>query len=142
MKDIIPKAEFEQLCCVWRNGIKKENSDPCEIRMDECGAVIRFLEHGEKSEYGWEIEHSYPESLLQKQGFEQSKIDDYANLRPMHWKNNASKSDNYPTYHRAVTWDGSRNVGKDDIVHVDKMQQTKVHLLYGDNLIMNPAKKA
>ena len=64
--------------------------------MDEAGALKKFLEYGEESEFGWLIEHSYPEGLLKDNVIPQELIDDYASLRPMHWRINSSKSENYP----------------------------------------------
>ena len=44
MKDVFTKAEFEHWCRVWRNGIIVPDIDAGEIRMDEAGALIKFLE--------------------------------------------------------------------------------------------------
>lgn len=141
MKDVFTKAEFEHWCRVWRNGILVPDTDPCEIRMDEAGALIKFLEYGEESEFGWQIEHSYPEGLLKDQGVPQKLIDDYANLRPMHWRNNGSKSENYPTYRSAVVWDGTHNVDNEKEISVSESQRKVVEQLYGDGLKMNPVPK-
>ncbi len=71
-------------------------------RKDVCGAWITRDEYGEESEFGWQVDHAYPES---KGG---DKSND--NLRAMHWENNNKKSDDFPEYTCAVTSNGDDNV--------------------------------
>lgn len=54
--------------------------------------------------FGWEIDHVYP----QVKGGD----DNIANLRPMHWENNRSKSDDFPNYDSAVCAKDATNVRK------------------------------
>lgn len=55
-------------------------------RKDQCGAWIKFSEYGNRrSSYGWEVDHITPAG--------NGGSDAISNLRPLHWKNNAAKSD-------------------------------------------------
>ena len=87
---------------VWENGITVDGADPDEWRKDFCNAWIHRNEYGDETDYAWSIDHVYPE----KKG----GPDDLVNLRPMHVKNNSSKSDSYPTYSCALTSKGKENV--------------------------------
>ncbi len=71
-------------------------------RWDECGALIKRDQHGKESDTGWEIDHVYPKELKG----DKTPI----NLQPLHWKNNRAKSDNWPRYTSAVTYDNGKNV--------------------------------
>ena len=51
------------------------------------------------SVFGWEIDHIYPASILkQRNDVTAEQIDDLRNLRPLNWRNNASKGADYPFY--------------------------------------------
>lgn len=60
------------------------------IRIDRCGALIRWDKYGEIIEkgFGWEIDHIRPVSL--------NGNDDLSNLQPLQWQNNRHKSDTFP----------------------------------------------
>lgn len=56
------------------------------FRKDACGAWIRWSDYGNRnSQFGWEIDHGRPQAL--------GGSDRIGNLRPLHWRNNAAKSD-------------------------------------------------
>lgn len=56
------------------------------FRKDQCDAWIKYSEYGNRqSDYGWEIDHITPVS--------KGGDDSLANLRPLHWNNNASRQD-------------------------------------------------
>lgn len=88
---------------VWDRALKVDGYDPAIFRKDPCGAWIIFNKYGLRdNDYGWEIDHVYPVSL--------GGGDDLRNLRAMHWRNNASKADDYPSYIARVTSEENRNV--------------------------------
>ena len=71
------------------------------FRKDQCEAWIRFDDYGNRnSKYGWEIDHIKPVSEGGK--------DILSNLRPLHWKNNASRQDGKLT--KIVTSNGNINI--------------------------------
>jgi 5-methylcytosine-specific restriction endonuclease McrA len=70
---------------VWNKGRIIPNFSPDDWRWDKCGLVMKFAEHGNRnSEHGWEIDHINPVS--------NGGGDNYDNLQPLNWKNNADKS--------------------------------------------------
>lgn len=76
----------EQKSAVWNKATKVEGNDPNVFRKDECGAWIKWADHGNRnSQYGWEIDHITPES--------KGGSDNTNNLCPLQWQNNISKSD-------------------------------------------------
>ena|SRR3990167_3358450 len=77
----------EQLKQIW---FKAESAgaenDQKGFRKDKCEAWIKWSEYGNRnSQYGWEVDHIIPS--------ENGGSDAISNLRALHWKNNASKSD-------------------------------------------------
>lgn len=106
---------------VWEKGQKVKGYDSDMFRKDPCGAWIVWDKYGvQDSMYGWEIDHIYPQSLLEAQGFSAEQIDDIRNLRPMQHQNNASKSDDYPSYIAVVTSEGKQNIYKEASLTVNE----------------------
>jgi 5-methylcytosine-specific restriction endonuclease McrA len=71
---------------VWNKGITIPGKDPNYYRLDKCGKTMSYNEHGNRnSSYGWEIDHINPVS--------NGGDDSINNLQPLHWENNANKSD-------------------------------------------------
>lgn len=99
-----------QIDAVWNKGLVVEEYDPNEYRQDACNAWIARREYGKQSNLGWEIDHVFPESRAREFGYPQMQIDDIKNLRPMHWENNRSKNDNYPSYVSVVTSRENKNI--------------------------------
>ena len=69
---------------VWEKGTAVSPNDPNVWRKDQCKAWIGRPHYGNRrSQYGWEIDHIKPES--------EGGGDEPSNLRPLQWKNSASK---------------------------------------------------
>lgn len=70
---------------VWSKGIIVPNFNQNLYRKDQCNAWMTYSEYGNRdSSFGWEIDHIKPTS--------NGGLDALSNLRPLHWKNNAAKS--------------------------------------------------
>lgn len=71
---------------VWTKGIVVPGYNPSVVRKDICGAWIHWNQYGNRnSQNGWEIDHIFAVS--------NGGSDSFYNLRPLHWHNNARKSD-------------------------------------------------
>lgn len=109
--------------------------NPKHGRWDSCKACIKEDYYGNRdSEYGWEIEHVYPESLLRHAGVPQDLIDDIDNLRPMHWRNNVQKDNKFPIYGGVVTAVGDTNLDVSRDYRVNRDQINVLRSLYGEYL--------
>lgn len=101
-------ADFseEKIQKVWEKGSKVEGYDENRYRQDTCGAWMEREKYGDqKDNFGWEIDHVYPDA--------KGGGNELQNLRPMNWANNRSKADNFPSYSCAVTSDGNKNVSSE-----------------------------
>lgn len=121
---------------IWERGIVDEKYPSERVRKDACGAFILYEEFGNRNSlFGWEVDHIYPASELQEKGIADELIDDLKNLRPLNWKNNASKGSNYPFYTACLVSDDDnatnveRNIGKVVNQHV----QDELKKLFGFN---------
>ena len=93
----------EVIEAVWKKGTEVSNNDAAAWRQDQCGAWIAKAQHGNRdSQYGWEIDHI--------KAVENGGTDEISNLRPLQWKNNASKQAGKLTC--PVTAQGTSNVEK------------------------------
>jgi hypothetical protein len=71
---------------VWRKGTTIPNYSAELWRLDTCGKIMHFPEHGNRqSNFGWEIDHIIPVA-----GGGTDALD---NLQPLNWHNNAQKGD-------------------------------------------------
>lgn len=91
----------EQIQKIWEKGRKIDGLDPDMYRLDACGAMIMRDKYDMTNKYGWVIDHIYPIA----KGGDNAMI----NLRPLHYLNNISKADDYPSYTSAVYFDGKNN---------------------------------
>lgn len=102
---------------VWGKAFTVDGYDNTLYRQDNCGAWIKKDKYGSEDYLGWEIDHVYPVS--------KGGTDDLENLRPMHWQNNRSKANNYPSYHCALKSSDNKNVDSDKSRTVnDSLQET------------------
>lgn len=104
---------------IWNKGIIDDKYPSERVRKDACGAFMLYEDFGNRNSiFGWEIDHIYPAALLKEQNIAEDLIDDPINLRPINWKNNASKGANYPFYTACFVADDEHatnieaNVGK------------------------------
>lgn len=85
---------------IWDKARKCEGLPPDLFRLDACGALIMRDKYGKENPYGWVVDHIYPKSL--------GGDDNIENLRPLHYKNNISKADDYPSYTAVLKYDGNK----------------------------------
>lgn len=108
---------------IWEKARIVSGYDSNYIRKDPCGAWILRNDYGNnKSLFGWEIDHVYPESAGGR--------DDWDNLRPLQWENNKSKGDDYPVYKIKVQAEGSKNIYVDKQYIVSDELQSILKTLY------------
>lgn len=116
---------------IWGKMSSVPGKDPTKFKLDACGALIEWEKYGDRQDdCGWEADHVVPKSLLQKKGVPEDEYDDEVNLRPMHWKNNDSKSSDYPEYQAKVKYEGGRNIDKEGVYEVNKDLQQILHNKY------------
>ena len=76
-----------------------------QYHKDLAGAWMDFSKYGDTSydtNEGWEIDHIVPVSM--------GGSDNIGNLQAIHWKNNRTKSDNYPSFETAVSSTSNYNI--------------------------------
>lgn len=113
----------EQIDKVWNKANKVDGYDPAAVRQDSCGAWIIKHHYGNReSDFGWEIDHVYPESLGGR--------DDEENLRAMNWRNNDSKGDDFPIYKGRVHAQENRNIEEEIQYTVNDALQQRLKELY------------
>ena len=107
---------------VWSKGKEVDGYDASKYRKDACDAWIQWDKYGTEHDYGWEIDHVYPEA--------KGGNDNLINLRPMQWENNRSKADDFPGYNSEITSDGNKNVRKKQELTVSDALLDELKKLY------------
>lgn len=112
---------------IWEKATPVDGYDKNLYRKDSCGAWISYEQfENSKSDLGWEIDHIYPKSKLLELGIREDLIDNITNLRPLHWKNNRSKSDDYPNYMQSMRSEGDINIDVNIERSVNHKTQDKI----------------
>lgn len=123
---------------VWGKAPLVDPLHPEYGKKDPCGACIKEGFYGNRDySYGWEIDHIIPESILKDAGVPQELIDDIDNLRPMHWRNNVRKSNDFPIYGGEVTGIGKANLDVSRDYQVNQDQINALRKLYKDYIDIN-----
>lgn len=114
---------------IWEKGLVDSRFDPKFIRKDACGAwIIRSRYDDRKSPFGWEVDHIYPESKLKELEVSEELIDNIINLRPLNWKNNVSKKDDYPHYQSKTKAGKSKdNKGEEVDVNIECEDEKEIN---------------
>lgn len=109
---------------IWQKALKVDGYDPSLYRKDFANAWIARDSYGDcNSSFGWEIDHVYPISL--------GGDNHFVNLRPMNYRNNRSKGNDYPQYSAVVTSEGNRNIEKETSRTVGTELQKALKKIYG-----------
>lgn len=78
--------DHQTLSLIWAKAQIVFGYDQNRVRKDACGAFIVWGDYGNRdSQNGWEVDHIFPTA--------RGGSDTLPNLRPLHWQNNARKSD-------------------------------------------------
>lgn len=113
----------EQKVLAWRAAQEVEGYNPGRYRKDACGAWIAWDKYGNLDNiFGWQIDHIFPKS----RGGDEKPI----NLRALHYKNNLSKGDDYPSYYGEVTSDGNTNKIERQVFTVNHEKQAQLKKIY------------
>lgn len=122
----------EDIRRIWNKAVEVSGYNSDMVRKDACGAWIVFSQFGDRNKpYGWEIDHVMPVSLLVEKGIprESMSVDD--NLRPLHWMNNASKGNKYPSYIAVVEAEGDKNKYVEKAFSVNANLQNRLNKIFG-----------
>lgn len=121
---------------IWEKGIVDEKYPSDRVRKDACGAFMVYERFGDRdSIFGWEFDHIYPASLLRSKGVCEDLIDSPINLRPLNWKNNASKGASYPFYTASLEADDKAATNKE--VSIGKVVNEQVQQELNDHFKLN-----
>lgn len=87
---------------VWDKATIVPNYDSNIWRQDFAGAWIRRDAYGQRTKYGWEVDHLVPVS--------KGGSDDLSNLAALHWQNNVTKGQDFPEFKTCITSEGNSNI--------------------------------
>lgn len=113
----------EIIDAVWSKAREVEGLNPDMFRLDPVGALIMRDKLGKANPFGWVISFVYPEKL--------GGDDRVENLRAMHYLNDRSKRDDYPSYTGVVVFDGKENVETVKNVTVRRRLRDEIRKNYG-----------
>ena len=118
---------------VWRKGRTLDGWNSDEYRLDAAGAIMVKSHRGTDDIYDWEIDHVLSKKKMKELGIPEEEWDDDDNLRPFNAKNNNRKSDDYPTYTRALVFDEDKkqNVPSEIEKVVNEDVQRAINKCYG-----------
>lgn len=123
LKEIQNVNNQDVIDAVWEKAIVVEGYNKELYRHDFAGAWIARAAYGDvNSNFGWEIDHVYP---VDKGG-----DNHFVNLRPMQWKNNRSKGNDYPRYFAVVVAENNENIEKKITCMVNSTLRAKLDELY------------
>jgi len=97
----------DEKLAIWDKAAIVIGYEPNKFRKDIAGAWIQYDKYGDISNelgLGWEADHKIPSA--------RGGADDLDNLRPLQWKNNRSKGDNFPIWESSMTSSGNENIYK------------------------------
>ena len=101
------------------------------LRKDRYGAWVQYDKYkDDDSEFRWHIDHICPRAILEKKGISEEKINADINLQVMHYRNNESKNDDYPTFHIKVTSRGIFNIEVEEMRTIDLVKQEELKRFY------------
>lgn len=118
---------------IWRKGLTLDGWNSDEYRLDAAGAMMVKSHRGKDDSYDWEIDHVLSKKKMKELGIPEEEWDDDDNLRPFNAKNNNRKSDDYPTYTRALVFDEDKkqNVPSEIEKVVNEDVQRAINKCYG-----------
>lgn len=112
---------------IWQKAIVVEGYDKTLYRQDFSGAwIARNAYNDRDSVLGWEIDHIFPKS--------KGGDNHWVNLRPINWKNNIAKGDDYPYYVSAVVAEDNKNIEKEVNCTVGSKLQEELSKIYNTRL--------
>ena len=118
---------------IWRKGLTLDGWNSDEYRLDAAGAMMVKSHRGKYDSYDWEIDHVLSKKKMKELGIPEEEWDNDDNLRPFNAKNNNRKSDDYPTYTRALVFDEDKkqNVPSEIEKVVNEDVQRAINKCYG-----------
>lgn len=116
---------------MWIKAQTVEGYDPTIMRLDACGAWIKYDMYGMREHtYGWEIEHIVPCTKLQELGIEKSLWDHELNLRPTNCANCKSKGNSFPLYTAVLKAEADRNTEIAETKRINATLRAQLSELY------------
>ena len=123
------KEELKDIA--WKGARIVDNHDPNIERMDACGAWIHYADfENHESDLGWDIDHVYPISKLRLLKVPRDLWNHVTNIRAMHWKNNQSKANAFPTYITKVQSEGEKNIESERTFYIEESLQYSLRCLF------------